>query len=64
MAEGAPGKPIDEKSIETMTHWSEYHKKQYQANRPFAGPGHVTYPSLNLRPDTLWIPKNENSRKK
>ena len=22
-------------------------------NRPFAGPGHVTYPSLNLRPGTL-----------
>ena len=24
---------------------------------PFAGPGHVTYPLLNLRPDTLWIPE-------
>ena len=22
-------------------------------NRPFAGPGHVTYPLLNLRPGTL-----------
>ena len=24
-------------------------------NRPFAGPGHVTYPPLNLRPGTLWV---------
>ena len=32
-------------------------------NRPFAGPSHVTYPPLNLRSGTLWIPEIKKSRK-
>ena len=28
-------------------------RKSGQRNRPFAGPGDVTYPPLNLRPGTL-----------
>ena len=28
-----------------------------ELNRPFAGPGHVTYPPFNLRAGTLWVPE-------
>ena len=33
----------------------------HKDSRPFAGPGHVTYPPLNLRPGTLWIPDMERA---
>ena len=34
------------------------------ANRPFAGPGHVTYSPLNLKPGTLRVPEMKRSGKK
>ena len=29
--------------------------RRLRVNGPFAGPGHVTYPPLKLRPGTLWV---------
>ena len=37
----------------TNLNW--YRKHKQRLNWPFAGPGHVTYPLLNLRPGTLWV---------
>ena len=38
------------------------HKKDND-NRPFAGPGHMTYPPLDLRPGTLWVPDMKRAGK-
>ena len=33
-----------------------------KSSRPFAGPGHVTYPPLDLRPDTVNTSENKRAR--
>ena len=36
---------------------------QLEGDRPFAGPGHVTYPPLKFRPSTFWVPEMKRAGK-